>query len=509
MASPAYRPIAGRTPYDINMENAQIERQRRADLRMQNPYDVGLAMADPNWDSFFGGLHRAEDNAHENGLNFRFSPAGLGNGISFGEALNDGGGRLNSNDRANIAGNLAIGDLVDRRHAVMNAEQAHADARQGQIVDDLQGSYDRSRLDAAYAPKEDPTTITASPDGSKITMRPAGQPLSERDRILASVPGHIRMQLEPMFQQMDIAEREQKGREAATELNLRKERAAEGSNPLLGMAGAFTGKDGQPLQGNDVLQRLPAAVRNNVQGIIEGRQAMPSGTATKDPYWKSIIQIAQQVDPTFDAVDYNSRFKTRQNFTSGGAANQINAINTAIGHLSDFSDAADKLGNGSVDMLNSVRNHLTPGGSDRGVALNNFNTIKNGLTSELTRVWRQAGGSEQDIKDWASTIGDTKSKDELHGALNTIGGMLESKLSALDDQYRQGMGTNAVSVINQKARGHLDKLEGRSGAQRAAEPAQAAAPNAFAAPAEGAQKPIPGVPGSLAQFRGGKWVRVQ
>jgi hypothetical protein len=122
------------------------------------------------------------------------------------------------------------------------------------------------------------------------------------------------------------------------------------------------------------------------------------------------------------------------------------------------------------------KNKLTPGGSERGVALNNFNTIKNGLTSELTRVWRQAGGTEQDIKDWAATIGDSKSPEELHGAMSTIGGMLESKLNALQDQYRQGMGTDAVSVISAQARAHLDKLEGR---------AQKAAPSGGAPAADG------------------------
>jgi hypothetical protein len=226
-----------------------------------------------------------------------------------------------------------------------------------------------------------------------------------------------------------------------------------------------TDANGAPLTGDALLSKVAPPIAATVRAVLDGRQAIPSGTATKDPYWKGVIALANQVDPNYDTVDFNARNKTRQDFTSGKSAQQINAINTVVGHLHDLSGAGDKLDNTGVDWFNGLRNRfLTSGGSTRGVALNNFNTLKEGVANELMRTWRQSGaGSEKEIEDWKSTIDASKSPEELQGAFKTIGGMLESKLGALDSQYKQGMGTQAVSAITPESRTRLDALQGMGG----------------------------------------------
>jgi hypothetical protein len=118
------------------------------------------------------------------------------------------------------------------------------------------------------------------------------------------------------------------------------------------------------------------------------------------------------------------------------------------------------LSNSPSDTVNAIKNWLVPGGSETGVAINNFNTAKQAVADELTRVYRQAGGSEQDIQSWQSTINAAKSPAELQGAFKTIGGLLESKLGAMQNQYQQGMGTTPVSVVTPQTRGALNKLQG-------------------------------------------------
>lgn len=232
-----------------------------------------------------------------------------------------------------------------------------------------------------------------------------------------------------------------------------------------------TDAQGAPLMGDALLQTLPAAKQKLLTSVLEGRQSIPTGAALKDPYWKDVIETANLVDPNFDTVNYNARANARKDFTSGKAAGQINAINTVIGHLHDLADVGSKLDNTGYDFVNAIRNKLTSGGSPRGVAINNFETLKEGVATELMRTWRQVGaGSEKEIEDWKAQISSAKSPQELQGAFKTIGGMLESKLGALDSQYKQGMGTDKVTAITPESRQRLDALQGLAAAPPAGLP---------------------------------------
>lgn len=454
-----------------NIAIAARERRRRELRAIEDPFYPVISQS-PEWDSVFGALHDKEDAANAAGLNFRVNLGSIGRP----EAEDDGsGGGLNYFDRESLkyqGQNQLSNAAAQQVRAQDYAQKVAADQQQQQIADDLHRGYDRSRMEQAFAPppSNDVVTGPAGPPqaGDRYSVRPGAQTpqtpeqvQAQRERALSIMPVSVRPYYEKQWMEQDAAKTAQDIAKGTFALNVQKERAAEGSNPLLGQMGAMVGPDGAPLQGDAVLQRVPPAVRNQVKGILEGRQALPVGTATKDPYWKAIIQIAQQVDPNFDAVNYNARANTRKDFTSGKAAQQINGINTVIGHLSDLAGEGDKLDNYGTDWMNAIRNKLTTGGSKRGVAINNFETLREGVGNELMRVWRQVGaGSEKEIEDWKSTISSAKSPQELQGAFKTIAGMLESKLSALDEQYKQGMGTQSVSAIAPAARQKLDKLQG-------------------------------------------------
>jgi len=54
---------------------------------------------------------------------------------------------------------------------------------------------------------------------------------------------------------------------------------------------------------------------------------------------------------------------------------------------------------------------------------------------------------EMDDAGWAQVLDATNSPAQLHGAIAEMGHLLEGKLSAMENQYQQGMGTSAVKVI--------------------------------------------------------------
>lgn len=465
-----------------NFGALQRERQRRIGRSLEGEMPIGsLAVTgDPGWDAFFGALHDKEDAANAEGMGFRANLADVGR---FDEPT-QGGGRLTATDRAGIAGNVALANYADQSGAQGMARDAYRSQRLGQIADELQQSDDERAVNEAYA---DPNASRAS-----ILQRlPAQFRENQRAQWAAQDAAATKAQADQLRAQTEAAK-------ANTEAV--KARAAEASASPFAARVDATGK---PLTGAAALEGLPESVRATVQAVLEGRQALPTGTATKDPYWKGVIQLANQADPTFDAVNYNARASTRKDFTSGAASKQINAINTVVGHLHDLAGKGEKLDNYGMNWLNSVRNALTPGGSERGVAINDFETLKEGVATELMRTWRQVGaGSEKEIEDWKAQISSAKSPQELRGAFKTIGGMLESKLDALDSQYKQGMGTDDVSAITPESRGKLDALQGVESRARSAD-------SKFSAPVEGAMKGIPGVEGGLAKFTNGKWIRVQ
>ncbi len=361
-------------------------------------------------------------------------------------------------------------------------------------ISDLKAKYQNNpaRLtqlqQAEAAIQQNPT-----PDAVKAIVDPLIQASPKRVELLQTADTHAETMRHDKAQE-DIAQMTQ-GREqaaaaeaarhnAATEAiqkgNLEREQAAQGetarhnkateaaNNPLA----ALTGGAGAPASathaegahGEDFLKTLPQNVASEVKAYAEGRRPFPAGFALKSPYFQSLIQMVGQYDPTFDAVNYNARSKTRNDFTSGKAAQTINALNTVTQHLDRLSDSADALNNSSIPAYNSIANLVSKATGNKQVT--NFDTTKKAVVDELTRAWRGAGGSEGDIKSWSQVLDASESPEQLHGAIAEMGKLLEGKLSALQEQYGQGMGTTdttGMRVVTPDARKVLDKLEARGG----------------------------------------------
>ena len=243
---------------------------------------------------------------------------------------------------------------------------------------------------------------------------------------------------------------------------------APGSTPPPTGAGVSAPVNRAGLTGEDFLKTLPPQVASEVKAYSEGRRPFPMGMSYAK--LQPMIALVGQYDPTFDAANYNARNKARSDFSPGGTVgkNQINPINTVIGHLGDLSDKVDALDNGSVQAVNSVKNWLKTATGSPDVT--NFNTVRKAVTDELTRTWRQAGGAEADIRTWAESLNASQSPDQLKGAMATIGHLLESKLSAIEQQRDQVLGKygSDIQIVFPKSRAVLDKIEGNTTAPTAA-----------------------------------------
>lgn len=204
-------------------------------------------------------------------------------------------------------------------------------------------------------------------------------------------------------------------------------------------AGAPTGP--ADLHGDEYLKALPASRAALVRGYAEGRVPFPGSFSLRSPYWQKMVADITQFDPTFDAVNYNARSTTRKDFTAGKSAQNITSIDTAIGHLGTLAKAADGLENRWSPTWNTVANFLESETGDPRVV--RFNTAKQAVADELTRAFRGTGGNVSDIKDWEKNLNSSNSPEQLHAAVAQAVELLASRINAIGEQYRRGMGTTA------------------------------------------------------------------
>lgn len=219
--------------------------------------------------------------------------------------------------------------------------------------------------------------------------------------------------------------------------------------------------DNSGLQGDDFLKSLPPARQNVIKSIVEGRtQLSPRLLSGKQGL--ALLSDAQQYDPTFDTVNYNTRNKTRAEFTTGKAAQNITALNTAIGHMSDLAKAYDDLGNSDGSYVGHAYNYVKNEASRMGSApkLKALELNAHAVAEELSRVFKGASISDAEVRSWESTISHANGPSEAKAILKKGLDLLQSRLDALGSQYEQGMGKakDPLLLLNPKAQEKLKKM---------------------------------------------------
>ena len=220
----------------------------------------------------------------------------------------------------------------------------------------------------------------------------------------------------------------------------------------------------------DVLSRLNPAVASQVKMLAEGRMEFPGGFAMRSPYWQAMLSTVAQYDPNFDQTNYNTRAKTRANFTNGAAAQSNNALNTVIQHLDRLNTSVDGLGNTDYPVINSIKNWGKQQ-TGAGASLNKFNTDVGAVADEATRAYRGAGGSESDIEQWKKNLSSADSPQALKSTIAEMGDLLEGKINANQHQFDQALGPlSDIKMLAPQSEAVLNKLRGKPAITPATKP---------------------------------------
>lgn len=262
---------------------------------------------------------------------------------------------------------------------------------------------------------------------------------------------------------------EDKNREATTRQHIetlnekiRHDKATEDIQRRTNMlGGGARGGSGATRTGDDALKGLDGPTASLVKKIAN-YEINPQSLSTKGGHRERFLGLVAQYDPTYDQSQYNARASVKKDFESGAASKNIRSLNTAIGHLADLKEAADGLRNSPYQLWNQIANKgLTATGDPR---VTKFNTAANAVESELAALFKGTGATDQEIKAWREQLSAADSPAQLHTAIDTLLGLMSSRMNALDSQYTVGMGKpRDFKIINEKSKGILMKLGGEGG----------------------------------------------
>lgn len=229
----------------------------------------------------------------------------------------------------------------------------------------------------------------------------------------------------------------------------------------IGSPGGAPSGDVSNLHGDDFLKTLAPGMAAEVKGLSNGSIPFPTGISVSR--LQPLIAAASQYDPTLDATNYTSRAKTRNEFTPGGAVGKnIVALNRVVQHAANtLLPAFQALDNSSVPMWNGAVNSISEGFG--GATPTNARQAVDAVSSEARKVFAASGsGNLTELENWQKNFPINGSPAQQLGALKTFGGLLQSQIDTMQDQWDKNMGANnkmpVRNLFSPEGRQAVDKL---------------------------------------------------
>ncbi len=195
---------------------------------------------------------------------------------------------------------------------------------------------------------------------------------------------------------------------------------------------------------NSVLERYPPNVRNLAKQLVGYNIPLPQGFALARPNspWNLAAQAASELDPTWNAMEYQTRLQALRNFRSGNDAEAIRSFNTVLGHLSSMKKSGEALNNTPITGLNKVINYIEQHSMD-DPRVNRFLTDAAAVASELTRAFRLTGGAEADVQRWYQGLNPNLGPNNIRSGIDEAIRLLATRIAASREKYKSAMGPAA------------------------------------------------------------------
>lgn len=186
------------------------------------------------------------------------------------------------------------------------------------------------------------------------------------------------------------------------------------------------------------LAQAPAIVR-----MLVNREYDPTLMRKWKPeQQEALLQAASQYDPKLNLQDYPEQFAIKKDFASGKSKNNVQSLNTAIGHTYDMWSASKSINNfDNLPLVNTLVNKglnaakIASGGD---LPVIKYNTAATGATQELASLFKGGVGTEGEVHDWKENAADpNKSADQRAAAIQQLAHMIGSRTEALAQNYNR------------------------------------------------------------------------
>ncbi len=202
-------------------------------------------------------------------------------------------------------------------------------------------------------------------------------------------------------------------------------------------------EEGAPVPGDTNLTGRPyldslhnPSLARQAQALAEGRIPWPSGRASTDAHWQSIIAAAGQYDPSVDAATANARRQAIQQFTGNGrAAQMVGSINRLANHLSDLNRASEELAGPNLGQTGANYLAARVGQSFQPAALSTYNTALPLVADELEKIARNSNGTVSGIEHAIASLSPSQSLTERRAAIREVISLIHGAVEPLQNQY--------------------------------------------------------------------------
>jgi lysozyme len=240
--------------------------------------------------------------------------------------------------------------------------------------------------------------------------------------------------------------------------------AANTIKPANEVMGVPTSAPTSNLHGEAYLNTLDPSVRNQVQDVIEGREAMPQ-ISKGNPMAYQIQQAVRQTDPTYNAT----RYDYQHNWTTPnkGIGVSVKAFDTFGAHADDLYTLANNLPNSNLGPLSSAANSAQVWWKQKSndPELNAYKAKAELVADEKVRAMLGAGGGEGDrlaaLAKYDPALGKTAVQRTLLEDVKAIRG----KAHALQEDYKRNMGPYAKvpEVFSDETKAAFQRFDNRTG----------------------------------------------
>lgn len=206
----------------------------------------------------------------------------------------------------------------------------------------------------------------------------------------------------------------------------------------------------------------PKSTRESTVDLIGQYKTDPQTVSRLLIKHPDLLGLVHQKYPDWDQTTYNAKNKLMTGFTSGQQSKEINAINTAMGHVKALDDAVDALHNGNVTLLNRIGTayNINVGGKTPEAA---FKLIVNRVGPEIASAYIPGGGGEHERIANQEDFNVNLPPQTLHNNAAVTVELLRSKIGALENQYKNTVQRDdfAQRFITPQAQASLQKFAGK------------------------------------------------